>query len=656
MPAPLRAGKQSTTFSHWRRLDGTDTSQLSRLPRALRSQTSAIAHQSHKQSYNPPVSTGWAQAYYSTGTANPIPSAPRSAERPQPDSQTKRRTTITEWKISEMPSSMSTAWSLIRTLLLAFFVIGCNGAAPSHAGFKILSAQADVLRPYVWFYAETDSSDAGFQQQLDYGDPLRITTVLLQDWLAHRDIDRIHPRIEEIISKWNLQEPGGRLNYTFAYGRLSPGWYSAMDSWSFPMLLVGLWQETGRTQYKALADKLIAQASRSVSDGGTVWRSGDRCWFSEYAWDGMHASDEYYVLNGHLYALQSLRMLALALGDKTLDDLYRCGVRATKIRSIDFLNERPWPLYMLNPRTINQTHYVIYETMQFDALSALDKDPYFPNQAGLRRSVLQEHFPVYLHSHGGSRNLIISAIGAPHPYQVDTYALELECADGTHTEKYSLPNPTDTRKPVIKRAMLSAPTRLDPEATTCRLTSEYLGQRTMLYESRLRPIYGDVVPGVDIATKSEALFDAYLGDGGRVIVDPSRRHSPSDAPSSYLDTQGRLTLTPTTPIAIDSGSFIGFEFDADGPLKIGVMINSKGRDFFRYYPETRAGNRTLVLLSPLGFDDGDRMETIDRITFFFYTDKQERQVEMTPRRLAVFRNQVELYEYFNKVDPNFYTE
>lgn len=178
----------------------------------------------------------------------------------------------------------------------------------------------------------------------------------------------------------------------------------------------------------------------------------------------------------------------------------------------------------------------------------------------------------------------------------------------------------------------------------------------MLYESRLRPIYGDVVPGVDIATKSEALFDAYLGDGGRVIVDPSRRHSPSDAPSSYLDTQGRLTLTPTTPIAIDSGSFIGFEFDADGPLKIGVMINSKGRDFFRYYPETRAGNRTLVLLSPLGFDDGDRMETIDRITFFFYTDKQERQVEMTPRRLAVFRNQVELYEYFNKVDPNFYTE
>lgn len=547
--------------------------------------------------------------------------------------------------------------SLFAAFALALLFGSWMSSRPSTGQtLSILRAKTEILRPYIWFYAEIDNSDEGFQQQLDYGDPLRITTLLLQDWLANGDLARIDRRIAKVVSKWSLHEPEGRLSYTFKYGRLPAGWYSGMDSWSFPMLLAGLWQETGRPEYRNLAKKLIAQASRDVPRGGTVWRNGNHCWFSEYAWDGMSAAEEFHVLNGHLYALQSIKMLALALGDARLDSLYRCGVRGTKAHAVQFLGKRRWPLYMLNPETINQTHYVIYETMQFDALHELDSDPFFEEQAAARRNILQAHFPVYFRMSGDARSLMLSAVGAPHPYQIDTYPLTLRCTDGVITESHSLPHPTDSKTPLIRRAMLNVPTRLDPNGTTCRVTSEYIGQRLMLYELRPRPFVGQAQPGTDLVTSHDALFDAYLADDGSVVIDPKRRHSPVDAPDSYLDTQGRLVLTVKNPASLSPDGFLGFEFDSDGPLNLGVMINSNGRDFFRYYPATQPGNRTLVLLSPLGFDGGEQIDNIDRVTVFFYTDKQYQTVRLRPKRLTLFRNQVELHAYFSRIDPNFYTE
>ncbi len=550
-----------------------------------------------------------------------------------------------------------TSW-FAAILALLFALNGCSDdAAKTDAQTRpILQSKTEVLRPYVWFYADFDNSDAGFQAQLDFGDPFRVTTLMIQDWIAHRDLARIDRRIDAVVAKWHLDREGGRLSYAFDYGKLKAGWYSGMDSWSFPMLLVGLWQETGRAEYRALAEKLIRDVARDVEAGGTVWRSDAGCWFSEYAWTGMTRDDEFHVLNGHLYSLQSVRMMATALNDAELAKLYRCGVQAVKTRSSVFLGGGAWPLYMLNPRTINQTHYIIYETMQFDALHLLDPDPFFREQATARREVLQRHFPVYARKVGDTHRLTLSVIGAPHPYSVDTYALELECSDGSHVERHSLPNPTDTKKAVIARAMLDTPTALDPGKASCRVNSEYVGHRFVLYEAPVRILSDELRPGTDVSFSRDALFNSWTPDAERVVVDPSRRHNPPDAPDTYLDTQGRLVLTPDAPIPFGHEDLLGFEFDADGPLQLGVIIHSQGRDFFRYYPATRAGDRTLVLLSPLGFDDGARIASVDRVTFFFYTDKQAGPVTLTPGRLTVFRNAVELYEYFRLRDPNFYTE
>lgn len=71
---------------------------------------------------------------------------------------------------------------------------------------------------------------------------------------------------------------------------------------------------------------------------------------------------EYHVLNGHLWGLQALYMLAEASGDKELKDAYQCARHGTISRLPQFYNKTDtWTWYPLVPRVINPTHYNIIE-------------------------------------------------------------------------------------------------------------------------------------------------------------------------------------------------------------------------------------------------------------------------------------------------------
>lgn len=521
----------------------------------------------------------------------------------------------------------------------------------------LLASASNEVKPFIWFFANFDNSESGFQDQLDYGDPFRATTLLIQDWLKRRDVQTTVARVDKMVGKWRLDEPDGKLNYTFAYGRLPAGWWSGMDSWSFPMLVLSLWQETGEPRFRTLADKLIATASRSVADGGVVWRSEDGgCWFSEYAWDGMSRADEFSVLNGHLYALQSIRMIARATGQKALHDLYDCGLRATKDRATSFEIGAQWVRYMLNPSTINQTHYVIYETMQLDALSQLDPDPFYAEQAAMRRQLLQRYFPVYLRMDQAGNRLMMSALGAPHPYSIDTYALELRCSDGKLEERHAISNPTNVRTPILERVFLDEPTALDPATARCSIDAQYVGLTQRLFEAAVVPLAGPAGIGRVIDAKFEAILDAQLLAPDVAVVDPARRYTVPPAPSSYLDTQGRLIFTPAAPIDWSDRDLLGIEFGVSGEIAVGVSITSNGTEYFRYYPHIPASPKTVMLLSSVGFDGGDAIKTIDKITVFVYTDRQPEPVTVSAPRLLKFANQTELYGYFRAEAPTFHTE
>lgn len=533
---------------------------------------------------------------------------------------------------------------------------GSSGGSKTGTGEFIFASDPKVIQPFVWFFSDFDNSDAGFDAQLAYGDPMRVTTLLIQDWVAHHDLDTMKTRVAKVVDKWHLDQPGGKLTYLFPYGNIPAGWWSGMDSWSFPMLLIGVWQETKEPSFKDLADKLIAIAAKPVADGGVVWQDGNGCWLSEYVWPGMSESDEYHVLNGHLYALEAVRLIANATQRSDLQTLYECAVTGTKAKAPDYKLQDRWLRYMLNPSVINQTHYVIFETMQFDALAGLDSDTFFSDQATEHRRLLQSYFPVNFVSSGGTSRLMMSAIGAPHPYSIDTYPLYLSCSDGVITEDHSIPRPGDTAIPVEQRAFMNDPTLLNPDTAHCTVESRYVDLAVRLFDAPVTKLSNPVVPGAVVGADLSAILDAYMTNSQTVVIDPSRRVSPPGDPENYLDTQGRMTFSLPANLGLDSTEYLGIDFGANGPLAVGVTLVSGGVEYFRYYPKTDAGDHTLILLSPIGFDGGEAIRSIQQVTVYFYTDAQTQIVTLTNPRLIKFANQAEIQQYFVETAPTFHTE
>ena len=545
----------------------------------------------------------------------------------------------------------------VALLVACAAAVSCSWVGSTRGSANVLlHAHTDVAKPFVWLYPDCDDEASGFQARLEGGDPLQATTIATACWLKTRDIALAEQRVEQIIEKWQLDEPGKFLDYKYAYNGLKPGWRSGMDSYSFPLLLVSVWQETGNDRYLQLARRLLDHAGKDVTDGGLVWRETNGCWFSEYAWDGMTADDEYHVLNGHLYALQAVRMIAEAIRDQELHSLYECGLAATKARAEEFKIGTQWARYMLRPSTINPVHYLIIETMQFDAMVRLDPDSFYAEQAALRRNLLNKYFPVrFVAGEDGSR-LWLSALGAPHPYWIDTYPLYLTCRDGAITEVHAIRQPRDESAPLQQRVFLDAPTELDPDKAVCRVESRYAGHAQMLYESPVLVLREPVAPGRYLDASIAASLDAQLMDSGEVLIDPKPTFTVPPAPTSYLDTQGRLTFTLESPVQWPDEGLIGFEFSTDGSLSLGVVVTSSGKQYFRYLPPVHASERAVVLLSPVGFNGGDGISNVENLVIFFYTDKQERPVMLKYPRLVSFANQAELYRYISTVAPDFRTQ
>ncbi|MBV5330817.1 MAG: hypothetical protein JZU65_24825 [Chlorobium sp.] len=343
-----------------------------------------------------------------------------------------------------------------------------------------------ILKPYLWFHRDAGIGPDPLQSTLEEGNPFTVTSKLFQEYKFNRSASSAIKDVDRVVTTWNLDRTP-KLTYKNGHGKLSPGWWSGMDLTAFPLYLVGVWQDTKNEQMLTMAQQMLTMATKAVSEGGIVWRNEKGCWFSEYAWNGMGAEEEFFVLNGHLHALQSIFMLAKALRDEDLENLYTCGLAATKAYARDFLKkDDPWALYMLSPPTINQTHYVIFEIMQFDALYSLTGEDFYHQEAALRRSLLKRYFPLFLVSESPSlsRSLFLSAIAAPHPYSIDTYPLEVSCErNGKQLFEGSISDPTNTRKGIIDRTFLhSAAPAIDTSAQ-CRVFSNYAGLKQLLYET-----------------------------------------------------------------------------------------------------------------------------------------------------------------------------
>lgn len=200
----------------------------------------------------------------------------------------------------------------------------------------------EALAPYLWTWMDDVTlTEEGLQATAAKRDPLR------PFFLAFRLLHiyaRTHDEKVAVAAKRALDfmldeyEPaerspkGYRWFYGFPYENLPANWWSSMDALFGPLVLYAGWQQFGIERYR---DEAIKSAKRSLvppPEGGVLWRSPKGCWLSEYAWGSMTEKQEFHVLNGHLYGLQALAMLAALTNDPELQEGYRCAREGTIAR------------------------------------------------------------------------------------------------------------------------------------------------------------------------------------------------------------------------------------------------------------------------------------------------------------------------------------
>lgn len=555
-----------------------------------------------------------------------------------------------------------------RTRLAAIVVIsglalsGCTVTLPPAAltaelSLGELAAESpEYLEPFAFFTEEGMLDDAEFDELLQRGHPLQTTSALMAHWLSGFDEALLQDRLRMVISSWELDQPGATFSYRFDYREFSAGWHSGMADWAFPVLLLGVSQSMGTDEFGVIAESMWSTASLPVPDGGSIWRTPDGCWVSEYADDHMTIDDEYFVMNGHLYAMLAIRLLALNTDDAELDELYECTKRGTRTWAPEFEQEGLWYWYMLYPPTINQTHYLLFEVMLLAALEGLDADSFLSAERSGRQEALAHHFPVYGTTDAvGASELVFSAITAPHPYSIDIYPMTFECTDGASSELLRLDDPPAEEGEYIDESFFKVPTELDLDSARCSVVTFRNGSPIEMFTKDVTPI-ADASPRSPIPVEHRlepGLNARQVGASSFMVTEPGPGGEP---PSEGGSKNSRIGIDLDQPIALSPHTQIGIRLSNTRDVSLGVNIYEGEDSYFRYYHPVPAGDDNLVLLSHIGFNDGYKMSRIDEMLLTAYPSDTVDANRITIEEVFVVENALQLRNYFAHTEPTFSTK
>ena len=487
------------------------------------------------------------------------------------------------------------------------------------------------------------------------GDPLAVTTALFNRLRQARTSpiakEDASAALEMFLNRWPNTTREGRTfrwNYNQPYNQIAPGWWSGMDVFLSVVVLIAADEIYERPDYRQLALKALHSALRSPLEGGSLWKDDNLCWISEYSWNGMTRADEFYVLNGHLFGLQALKMAADALNDKEAEEAFQCGVRGTKAFA-DRFQKPDWSLYMLNKPTIDPAHYVVFELSQFDALYQLSGLNLFRFEAEKRRRLFAYQYPIYLDHNG---DIVMSRFGAPHPYNLDIYPTRISCdlPDGTSwtvREKRQKNNDSQIDRGIIRSRPPAVPLRCTP-------ISMMGGHHPIpLYTAVPRPINDKMTTATILPSTIEAQYDAELIDNREVIVRPEV--VADSGPDHYSSVQARVTLTGKFDIS--NVELFGVEITMPRPSYLSVTLtDSGGRTASRYY-HPLSGGKQIVLLSKVGFDGYEELSDIVGISISLPTDEKsmsdQSRFQLKIGEVVKFPSAVAFEHYLRTSDRSF---
>lgn len=531
---------------------------------------------------------------------------------------------------------------------------------------KIVEQPYAVLAPYLWgskseqqLFNDTRIHDNGAaSDQLILGIE---TLQLLQSGYTENDLAKLlmaKQNLSNLMNNKSIVIEADRISWLQpAYNDIPEGWWSCMDNAIVAIVLQAAYEIFEDETYKDMAEKVMDSMLLAPEKGGALlWLNDDASWLSEYTWPQLSVKNEFYVLNGCLFALQALKIMADKTDNSRYEKIYQTTVKGYKSLAKSFYNSQDnWTWYMLNPRTVNQTHYHIYETIQLDALFFMTGNKFFKEQADWHRNILSNSFPIYSTLDKMNNYIVLfPRIGTPYFYTIDIYPNRLVFLDKNNRVvdvKYSK-HGSDLS--FIERGFIKD--ILYPSAQRCLVYSVYNGNSFFLYEIVLNQVSQTkfVTLPKSIPFNIMALFDAQdINESNHSVIVVPAIQTDKENPNHYYNSQGRIVINLEQAIDQKHIPYIGFNLFTSNDINIGIDIIDQGNNTaFTYYLPLKGQNNNLVFLNWLGFTDADRLSTtIKGFNIYVYTDQLEKQgidkVKVKINDVLAFSSHVEIYNYLN---------
>lgn len=438
---------------------------------------------------------------------------------------------------------------------------------------------------------------------------------------------------------------------TYAYGfdhrEFEKGnWWSGMANSTIALGFYKGYQifrdSTFLNEYKRVSKSL----NLPTSQGGCLVSTNNSHWCLEYTSFKTNDENAYYVLNGFLYSLVAIKQLAIISNDDKLDDLFNSGKKAfIKMSERFYYKDNSWTYYMLNPKTIESTHYAIYDIMLFSSLYKIDKDNCWKNEIERRSRIILNHFPIDKIS---DSSLFFSVLGPPHPYWIDTYPVSIvfnfgksykDTVEIKNTKEFTIP--TDVRVfHSIRFSNLDSLESVDYYVNYSG-SSFYIGS-----------VSGDsfIDKIVDTSNLELNSFKEYSNverseEGGFIAKNDS---ADLNAHTVHLNLENK---------DFTKYKYFGFKVNLNfRPRSVRILlIDKNGNSAERYYPTLKYDTTNLILLHHAGFKRVEKIDlsNLNEIRLMLYTSKHVSESRLfKTSRLYAFPTNYSVKRLFD--DEDFY--
>ncbi len=521
----------------------------------------------------------------------------------------------------------------------------------------------DEYTPFFWGYTADDNlfKDVHSLGSTDYLHPLDIgRKALFAIHAGAKENDMVLLGYGEKYLNFLMEYPyvyedstSRVYNYSFTHKEFKEKkWWSGMANSVVALAFLEGAEVYEDTIYYHHFEKAINGVIENVSDGGSGIEFSDSAkWYLEYVNTERNDENSYFVLNGFLFSLLAIDIIAEKTDNPVYFDAYEKGVNAFKLNRDAFVyDNESWTNYMLNPRTIESTHYSIYDVLLFKSLLSCTYNSVFVDEILKRQNILLNSYPIYKKKIDENSVFLFSCIGPPHPYWIDTYQMELRYYKNNEHIKTSRLPAKDFSIPINDRAFL-----LDTIETE---QIDSIGVFA-LYNSDTLNIYkigtGDIEAinsdkHVETKYQLSTLLNMEKVNNNNTVLVLSEEIEPDEL------NRGTIRLNLEKPLNIDKNRLFGVLFYANANIDnlMITIIDNKGVSANRYYIVPDANEDNLLLFNKLGFNNIESLDieniTELRIDVYAKTSNSDSDILIRLGDILCFENNFQLQNFFYKND------